>query len=127
MRWSIAAVVAAAAACGGRKEPAPQVPKDATVVAPAPADAGALACEQLAWAETISVPEASGSALMALDGAEGLIVVGDSGNKGAYVIVDPETGAEKESGKLPLGTSKSDDVEGLAVRDGALIGLTSSG
>jgi hypothetical protein len=127
MRWWIAAVLAAAAACGGRKEPAPKVAKDATAVAPPVADGGDVVCEKLAWIETIAIPEASGSGLLDVDGAPGLIVVGDSGNKGGYVIVDPETGAERERGKLPLGTSKSDDVEGLAVRDGALVGLTSSG
>src|SRR5689334_3904321 len=128
MRWWIAAVLAAVAACGGRKEPAPKAPKDATVDAPPPAtDAAAEACEKLPWPETISVPEASGSAFMDIDGTPGIVVAGDSGQKGAYVILDPETGAERETGKLPLGKSKSDDLEGLAVRDGALVALTSSG
>ena len=85
------------------------------------------ACTKEAFADTISVPEASGSQLMTIDGAPAIVVVGDSGNHGAYEIIDPATGAERESGKLPLGKSKSDDIEGLAGRDGKLYGLTSSG
>lgn len=85
------------------------------------------ACQKEAFADTITVPEASGSQLMSIDGSDALVVVSDSGNHGAYEIIDPATGAERESGKLPLGKSKSDDLEGLAARDGKLYGLTSSG
>jgi len=120
------AAAACVAACGGRTERPPRAAKDA----PTPVvvvDATAERCERLPFAATLPVPEASGSALMPIDGADALIVVGDSGNHGAYVIVDPVDGTERETGRLPLGTGGGDDLEGLAVRDGVLVGLTSAG
>ncbi len=88
--------------------------------------AGAL-CEQLPFAEQTRLPEASGAAWLELDGALSLVVVSDSGHGGAFVVLDPETGVERAFGKLPLGTGSTDDTEGLAVRKGRLIGLTSGG
>jgi len=91
--------------------------------APAPGSGSATwACDQLPFAASTPIPEASGAAW--LDGK--LVVVGDSGNHGAYGIVDPETGATVEQGTLPLGNS-IDDLEGLDARDGKLYGLTSPG
>lgn len=150
-------VAAGCGGCGGKKHHAKRAKDATTtthVVAPPP-DAGAVvwggngsgsgsagsgsgsaapavvdngeACTKQPFAESISVPEASGSQLMPIDGVDALVVAGDSGNHGAYEIIDPATGAERESGKLPLGKSKSDDIEGLAARDGKLYGLTSSG
>lgn len=81
----------------------------------------------LPFALTTPVPEASGAAWLELDGKPALLVVSDSGNHGAYVIVDAETGATLESGALPLSTEASDDIEGLAARGGEFYGLTSSG
>jgi hypothetical protein len=81
---------------------------------------------EVPFAESLPVAEASGAVLMVVDGADALVVVGDSGRNGAYVIVDPEDGSVRESGALPLG-DRGDDLEGLAVRDGALVALTSSG
>jgi hypothetical protein len=72
------------------------------------------------------VPEASGAAWLAIDGAPGLVVISDSGNDGAYAIVDPDTGATREQGKLPLGGA-GDDLEGIAARGGKLFVLTSPG
>ena len=43
-----------------------------------------------------------------------VVVVGDSGTKGAFAIVDAETGALLGKGNLPLGDGVSDDIEGLA-------------
>jgi hypothetical protein len=85
------------------------------------------ACEPLAFAESTPVPEASGAGWMTIDGALRLVVVGDSGNHGAYGIVDPETGATVETGALPLTDETSDDLEGAAVRGDTLYTITSSG
>jgi len=82
------------------------------------------ACEPLPFAKSIPLPEASGAALI----EEGLIVVADSGNHGAYVIVDPDTGDVRARGNLPLPDHISDDLEGLSSPDGkTLTGLTSDG
>lgn len=59
-----------------------------------------------------------------------LVVISDSGNDGAYGLVDPETGATTEQGTLPLGDA-GDDVEGAASRTiqgtEQLVTLTSAG
>jgi len=83
-------------------------------------------CEKLPFAESSPVPEASGAAWMMIDGKLSLVVISDSGNDGAYAIVDPDSGATTEQGKLPLG-GKDDDLEGVAVRDGKLVAVTSPG
>jgi hypothetical protein len=83
-------------------------------------------CEKLSFAESTPVPEASGAGWLEIDGALALVVVSDSGNDGAYGIVDPETGTTREQGKLPLGAA-GEDIEGVAVKAGLLYGVTSSG
>lgn len=83
-------------------------------------------CEPLPFAESSPVPEASGAAWMTIGGKLALVVIGDSGNDGAFAIVDPDTGATREQGKLPLGGG-GDDLEGVAIRDGKLVAVTSSG
>ncbi len=85
-----------------------------------------VTCEALPFAESTPVPEASGAAWMTIDGALRLVVVSDSGNHGAYGLVDPESGATVEQGRLPLHGS-TDDLEGLTVRGATLIGITSPG
>lgn len=101
---------------------APPRPVTARDDSAAPADAATPPCEPLPFGATTPVPEASGAAW--LDNA--LVVISDSGNDGAYGIVDPDTGATREQGKLPLGGGGA-DLEGLAARDGKLFGLSSSG
>ena len=64
---------------------------------------------------------------MTIDGAAALVVISDSGNAGDYAIVDPETGTTRETGKLPLGTGASEDLEGVAMLGGRLVAVTSSG
>ncbi|HEU0037160.1 MAG TPA: hypothetical protein VFQ53_41405 [Kofleriaceae bacterium] len=120
-------LVIAVAGCGPASEPSPiervagaAPPRDAAV------DAAAAGCTKLAFAETTPVPEASGAAWLSLDGKPMLVVVGDSGNRGAYGIVDPDSGDTVEQGKLPLGTG-DDDLEGLAARGDRLVGVTSPG
>ncbi len=83
-------------------------------------------CTPLPFAEETPVPEASGATWLTIDGALALVVTSDSGNHGAYGIVDPETGATRETGAWPMGDG-NDDVEGLATRDGKIYGLSSSG
>ena len=63
---------------------------------------------------------------MMIDDELALVVISDSGNRGKYAIVDPETGATREQGKLPLGTG-GEDLEGAAVRGGKLVVVTSPG
>jgi hypothetical protein len=111
-------------ACGKRDEhkAAPAAP-----VKPARAASGSAACEQLPFAESTPVPEASGAAWLEVDGKLQLVVVADSGHDGAFGFVDPDSGTTVAQGTLPLGTGASDDIEGLAARGGRLYGITSSG
>ena len=95
------------------------MPPAATTASPAATaapGADAPACEPLPFAPSTPVPEASGAAWLDIDGKPMLVVAGDSGNHGAYGIIDPETGATTETGALPLSSEASDDIEGLAAR-----------
>jgi hypothetical protein len=119
------ALVATLVACGNRETPEAKGRKPTTAEkAPGEAKPG---CEQVPFAASTPVPEASGAAWMTIDGALVLVVVADSGHDGAYGILDPETGETKRQGELPLGTGASDDLEGLAARGDKLYGLTSAG
>jgi hypothetical protein len=80
-------------------------------------------CSALPFATQTPVPEASAAAWL---GSDRLVVVGDSGNHGAYVIVDADTGTTIEQGQLPLGDS-SDDLEGFSEHDGLFYGVISAG
>ncbi len=120
------------AACGHGATPSPE---PAPAAKPTPGDADAIAetpqpaeleCSAQPFESSTPVPEASAAAFMTLDGKLVMVVISDSGNNGAYGLVDPETGKTVATGVLPLGDA-SDDIEGLAVRDGKLYGLTSSG
>jgi len=111
------------AACGHSSAPAPDPGSGSAAVAKPAADS---LCEPLPFAATTPVPEASGAGWLTIDGKLELVVVGDSGNDGAFGIVDPDTGETLSTGKLPLGGG-GDDLEGIAVRDGKLYGVTSAG
>lgn len=113
------ACVVLAAACGKGKD------RDSAPV-PAVGSAEVAPCQPLAFAESTPVPEASGAAWLTIDGKLSLVVASDSGNKGAYAIVDAENGETRESGVLPLGEA-GDDVEGLANRGDRIAGITSAG
>jgi hypothetical protein len=89
-------------------------------------DNAAWRCDPLPFAESTPVPEASAAAWLSIDGKPTLLVVGDSGQDGAYGLVDPDTGETREQGKLPLGDA-GDDLEGLAARGDTIYGLTSAG
>jgi hypothetical protein len=123
-------VLGALAGCGkaapGSGAPPPATHPEAAVTG---ADTGPLACEPVDFAISSPVPEASGSAWMTIDGKLAMVVVSDSGNDGAYAILDPDTGETREQGKLPLGNGGkgSDDIEGLDARGDMLYGLSSPG
>ncbi len=118
-------VAVIAAACGNAKD-------TGTKALPSAPSAGSAQsgetgpCQALPFAESAPVPEASGAAWIELEGKPALVVISDSGNDGAYAIVDAETGETRETGKLPLG-DPGEDLEGLAVRGDRIVGLTSSG
>ena len=127
-------LILALVACG-KSESAPTpptTPPPAGSATPQPAPLAkavvemATECEKLPFAESTPVPEASGAGWLEIDGALALVVVSDSGNDGAYGIVDPETGKTREEGKLPLGKAGA-DIEGVAAKAGLLYGVTSSG
>ena len=116
----------AIAGCGTRSDPTGPV-TDPNVAEeqqpdPEPEPEPSSGCEALAFVETIDVAEASGAELI----DAGLMVVSDSGNDGDYVIVDPDTGAIRERGKLPLAEA-AEDFEGLARRGDGVVALTSAG
>ena len=87
---------------------------------------GTTACEVVPFAESTPVPEASGAAWLTVNGRSVLVVVGDSGNHGAYALVDPDAGTTLETGQLPLGDA-GDDLEGVATQGDQLYGLNSAG
>jgi hypothetical protein len=127
--WPVLAILAAA--CGKGSGPSAGAPAEP----PKPPGPGSTAppvseppvCEPLPFAQSTPVPEASGAAWLVIDGKPELVVVGDSGNHGAYGIVDPETGATIETGLLPLSTEAGDDIEGVSARGDQILGLTSAG
>jgi len=125
MRLLLASALALAA-CGAKHEPGAGSAGSAPPIVVAASPAGPVECTQLPFAESTPVPEASGAAWMMIDGKLALVVISDSGNDGAYAIVDPETGETREQGMLPLG-GKDDDLEGVAIRGGKLVAVTSPG
>ena len=86
-------------------------------------------CSPRAFAETVDVREASGAAWVpeSFGLPAHVVVVGDSGTKGAYAIVDAESGALIGKGNLPLGEGVSDDIEGFARVGDVYHGLVSNG
>jgi len=83
-------------------------------------------CQQLSFAGNTPVPEASGAAWLTIGGKLALAVVSDSGNDGAYGILDPETGETLETGTLPLGNA-GQDLEGAAARGNQMVTINSAG
>jgi hypothetical protein len=81
------------------------------------------------FAETVDVREASGAVWVpaSFGLAAHVVVVGDSGTKGAFAIVDAETGALLGKGNLPLGEGVSDDIEGFARAGDLYHALVSNG
>ena len=130
-------MIAALLACCGRgtasDKPAPEKPPPA---ASPPADAASAAqmhpaddgpsCRPLPAADDIKVGEASGATLLPGPTAT-ILIVGDSGNRGAYVELDAEKGQATGQGRLPLDKGASDDLEGLSVLGDEIVAITSSG
>ncbi|MCA9676649.1 MAG: hypothetical protein KC464_16570, partial [Myxococcales bacterium] len=133
----------AAAGCKRSASQAPP-PADAAVVSDRRGDDGGLriegddkerderatvgqGCERLPFAADLPLAEASGAAVMTVDGRAVVLVVGDSGTAGAYVLADATTGEVVERGQLPLGTGAGDDVEGISTDGDAIWGVTSAG
>ena len=137
----------AAVACGQRDRVSPGAgagsgDSGSAVVSPPAAKGDAVGpgrCERLAFAPDLDLAEASGAVLTRLEGRRWLVVVSDSGHRGAYALVDPATGIIGERGHLPLAPARgrhrddaaprqaADDLEALAWRDEQLIGLSSAG
>jgi hypothetical protein len=84
-------------------------------------------CTQLPFVKELSVPEASGADWFVVDGKPRILVISDSGNRGAWIEIDPDTGATLATGNLPLDNKASDDLEGLAITGGIAYAITSSG
>ncbi len=128
--WPRVAILGLVASCGKKDAPVPAAAPPPSVIAKPAAAPDVVGepwtCEALPFAASTPVPEASGAAWMTIDGKRRLVVVSDSGNHGAYGLIDPETGATVEQGLLPLNHS-TDDLEGLAIRGEHLIGITSPG
>jgi hypothetical protein len=78
------------------------------------------------FATSIPLAEASGAVYVATEPAH-LLVIADSGNRGAYVEIDPDRGEVLARGALPLDDGASDDLEGLALVGDTYYAITSSG
>ncbi len=102
-------------AAAGDDDPAPT---------PTAAESSDWVCAVQPFAKSIDIAEASGAVV--LDSGK-IMVVGDSGTNGSYLLLDAETGDELESGRLPLDRRVSDDLEGLSQMDGHIFAITSSG
>jgi hypothetical protein len=118
------ALVALAACSRSDAKPSPGSAAASAAAASDHAASDDASCELVPFAKSIPLAEASAAALI----EQGLIVVADSGNHGAYAIVDPADGTVREQGALPLPAGVSDDLEGLSSPDGKTItGLVSDG
>ncbi len=114
---------ASAGSAAGARSPA----GSSSIAAAAPRLVDAtLSCEAVEFPLSLPIAEASGAVVTTIDGAAAMMVIADSGHTGDYLLVDPQSGAVRERGKLPLG-DKGDDLEGLAFRNGRFYAITSSG
>src|SRR5262245_566627 len=137
MRRIPCALLVALIACGRSKSPVDEDPPARGSADARPADAAPPAapgkrtadgrCRQLPFTGELSVPEASGADWFTVDGKPRILVIGDSGNRGAWIEIDAEAGAVLAFGNLPLDARASDDLEGLAISGGVAYAITSSG
>lgn len=114
-------LVAACSKGAASSDPAPTI-KPAPAVVDA-SIASLASCTKIPFADSIDVPEASGAVWLP---DNTIVVVSDSGNDGAYVTIDAHDGRLLHAGMLPL-HAKGDDLEGLAMANGQMWGITSSG
>lgn len=95
-------------------------------------DLAAPRCTPAPFEPSNLVAEASGAVLLPPLGANAhpapaLLVVGDSGNGGAYAVVHATTGETLATGSLPMPSNLGDDLEGLTLWHGQLVAIMSSG
>jgi len=81
-------------------------------------------CEPQDFAKNVDLAEASGATFIT---DTRILMVGDSGNHGAFAIVDATSGAVVQKGALELDPGASDDIEGVSLMDGSAYAITSSG
>jgi hypothetical protein len=112
-------VLVALAGCGKQADP------PAPSAAPA-APSEAFACEPQPFATTTPLPEASGAGWIAFRGKPALFVLSDSGNDGAFAIIDPDSGDTLAQGSIGK-SAHGDDYEGVATRGGKLYAVISNG
>src|SRR5262245_25369131 len=101
--------VALGFACKDREGAPPAVPApppghDAARPAPAAGADEGWTCTELPFPLSAPIAEASGAIWLAADGGEpaSILLVGDSGTRGAYLRIDAETGGILEQGALAL-------------------------
>lgn len=82
------------------------------------------ACEPQKFAKNVDLAEASGATFLT---DTKVLMIGDSGNQGAFAIVDATSGALVQKGALELDPGASDDIEGVSLMDGSVYAITSSG
>lgn len=101
---------------------------DASPVRDASPEAGPFACvDEASFPASIALGEASAAAeVELLPGVRELLIVSDSGGAGAALALRLSDGVTRAL-TLPLDSAASDDLEGIAWRDGKLYTLTSSG
>ncbi len=107
------------------RAPAETAPTQATT--PASPQAPRTSCTRQEFASPLPLAEASGATYLPDPETPVLLVVGDSGTRGAFLELDPANGKVLASGRLPLGHGASDDLEGLTLIGDTIYGLTSSG
>jgi hypothetical protein len=119
----------AAAAAAAAPPEATDTPGGALAATPAGAAAPGAGptCTRQAFASPLPLAEASGATYLAHPETPVLLLVGDSGTRGAFLELDPATGAVLASGRLPLGRGASDDLEGLTAIGDTIYGITSAG
>ena len=137
MRAVLVVAIVVAGGCGKAAgdrapEPVPAAPAPPAVPPAAAGDpwaapAAASKCPAQPFADELDLPEASAATWLVVDGKPALMVVADSGNRGAYRLVDPGDGSVRERGELPLGEGAGDDLEGLSIEGDRVWGLTSNG
>jgi len=107
------AEASASAGAGASAEASASAEAGGGAAGPGPAH---LACEEVDFADSVDLPEASGAVWV--EPSFGLpahvVAVGDSRNRGAFAVIDADTGALLARGTLPLDPGASDDLEGLA-------------
>jgi hypothetical protein len=83
-----------------------------------------IVCEPQPFPQKVDLAEASAVTFIS---DTRILMIGDSGNKGAFAIIDAESGSLVHKGNLPLDANASDDIEGVSLMNGTVYAITSSG